>query len=213
MLTISFVIDFISGVILYIAPQHRVADWTMWKLWGLTKDQWIALHTIFGFVLFFIAVIHLYYNWKIFAHYVWNKARKVLTLKRELAAASVLCLVLFFGSVWNVPPFSTVMDLGKYFTDRWEQDGSTTPSSSTKSEAFKDPAGSDVSSQAGNGHSSGMGRKTLEEVVEEQGLSWEDVIPRLESQGIEAKPDDRLRSLAARLGKSPTETLRILAGE
>ncbi|HET57825.1 MAG TPA: DUF4405 domain-containing protein [Deltaproteobacteria bacterium] len=212
-LIISFIVDSLSGIILYIAPQNRFADWTMWTLWGLTKDQWVEVHTIFGFVFLLVAAIHLYYNWKIFVHYVWSSARKAVNLKRELTAASVLCLVLFLGSVWNVPPFNTVMDIGKYFRDKWEQESSTTPSSSTQSEAFKDLAGNAASDQAENGHGSGMGRKTLEEVVEEQGLSWEDVISRLESQGIEAKPDDRLRSVAARLGKSPTETLRILAGE
>jgi hypothetical protein len=62
------------------------------------------------------------------------------------------------------------------------------------------------------GEGSGMGRKTLKDVAEEQGLPLEEVLSRLKAQGVEAKPDDRLRDLATKLGKTPTETLSVLMG-
>ena len=58
-----------------------------------------------------------------------------------------------------------------------------------------------------------MGKKTLMEICEEQGLSLEKVLSRLKEQGVEAKPDDRLKDLATQLGKQPTEMLTILRGE
>jgi len=40
--TISLIVDTLSGVILYIAPPGRVEKWIQWKVWGLTKNQWAA---------------------------------------------------------------------------------------------------------------------------------------------------------------------------
>ena len=65
--TISFIVDIISGVVLYIAPPGRIAHWTNWTVWGFDKEEWGAIHTIFGYVLLIIVGIHLYYNWKIFS--------------------------------------------------------------------------------------------------------------------------------------------------
>ncbi|MFH1952450.1 MAG: DUF4405 domain-containing protein [Pseudomonadota bacterium] len=47
--TISFIVDTLSGIILYIAPPGRVANWTSWQVWGLGREQWVAIHTIFGY--------------------------------------------------------------------------------------------------------------------------------------------------------------------
>jgi hypothetical protein len=113
--TISFIVDTLSGIILYIAPPGRVEKWIQWKIWGLTKDQWAAVHTIFGYVLLIIVAIHLYYNWRIFISFLWSKAKNVLNLKRELALSVVACLLIFLGSIWSIPPFSTVMEIGDYF--------------------------------------------------------------------------------------------------
>ncbi|MCK4782139.1 MAG: DUF4405 domain-containing protein, partial [Desulfobacteraceae bacterium] len=44
--TISFVVDTISGIILYVAPPGRIANWTNWTIWGLNKEEWAAIHTI-----------------------------------------------------------------------------------------------------------------------------------------------------------------------
>ena len=256
---ISFVVDTLSGVILYIAPPGRVEKWIQWKIWGLTKDQWAAVHTIFGYVLLIIVAVHLYYNWRIFVHYLWTKAKKVLNLKRELALSVVVCLVIFLGSIWSIPPFSTVMDIGEHFKGSWEQSQTKTPVSRAESKTLADfaasinvpleqitdilkargysfentrqtvaeiavanrlspsklyeeiQAGGATPSPSKTGEGSGMGRKTLRDVAGEQGLSLEVVLSRLKALGIKARPDDRLRDVATKLGKTPTETLQALA--
>lgn len=58
-----------------------------------------------------------------------------------------------------------------------------------------------------------MGRKTIRTVCEEQGLPLEDVLARLEKLNLDAKPDDRLKDLAERLGKTPTELMYIISGK
>ena len=118
---ISFIVDTISGIILYIAPHGRVANWTNWEIWGLNKDEWAAIHTIFGYILLIIVGIHLYYNWKVFMNFIWSKIRKALNLKWELVAAILINILLFVATLWNIPPFSTTMNLGAHIKDSWEE--------------------------------------------------------------------------------------------
>ena len=118
---IAFVVDTISGIILYIAPHGRVANWTNWNIWGLNKEEWAAIHTIFGYILLIIVGIHLYYNWKIFMNFIWSKIRKAMNLRWELSAAILINLLLFVATLWSIPPFSTTMNLGERFKESWEE--------------------------------------------------------------------------------------------
>jgi predicted DNA-binding protein YlxM (UPF0122 family) len=119
-MVLSIIAEFVSGVILYLAPPGRVAHWTEWKLLFLTKEGWQAVHTVFGFFMVIAVILHLYYNWKVFTSYIIKKAKKALNLKVEIALSLLLALVLWLGSVYHVPPVSYVMDLGEYATDSWE---------------------------------------------------------------------------------------------
>ena len=119
--TVSFIVDTVSGVILYIAPPGRIANWTNWTIWGLDKEEWAAIHTIFGYLLLVIVGIHLYYNWKMFINFLWSKMQKALNMKRELVWATVVSLIVFLGTLWNIPPFGSIMDLGDYFKESWEE--------------------------------------------------------------------------------------------
>ena len=131
--TISFIVDTLSGIILYIAPPGRIANWTNWKVWGMSKGEWEAIHTIFGYVLLIIVALHLYYNWKMFWNFIWSKIRKALNLRWELLTSSIVCLLIFLGTLWNIPPFSSTMELGEYFKDSWEEAKADVPLAHTES--------------------------------------------------------------------------------
>jgi len=259
--TISFIVDTISGVILYIAPPGRIAHWTNWTVWGLDKEEWGAIHTIFGYVLLIIVGIHLYYNWKIFWNFIWSKVRKALNLKWELITATVLCLFLFLGALWNIPPFSSTMDLGGHFKQSWEEAKVEVPIAhaellslqefaekikvpvdkilhALKSRGYKvknvqqilgDVAKENMTSPnklyeaikskgvkptvPGTIGGTGMGKKTLSAICSEKDLSLDDVLARLKQKGIEANPNDRLKDVASKLGKTPMEIFTIMEGK
>jgi hypothetical protein len=121
MLVMALLVEIVSGIVLYITPPGRYAHWTNWTLWGLSKEGWGAMHTIFGYLLLIIIAGHLYYNWKVIVAFVWSKVRHTFNLKRELAVATVLTLAVLLGTVWNVAPFSTVMNFGEKAKRSWEQ--------------------------------------------------------------------------------------------
>jgi hypothetical protein len=259
--TLSFIVDTLSGIILYIAPPGRIANWTNWNVWGLSREQWVAIHTIFGYVVLFIVAIHLYYNWKMFWNFVWSKIRKALNLKWEMVWATLLCLFIFLGTLWNIPPFSSTMELGDFFKDSWEESRVQTPIAhgellslkefaektnvpveevlnALKSKGYKvkdiEQTVGEVAKENGVppnklyedmktggvkpdvttiGEGSGMGRKSVEAVCSETGLSLDDALARLKQKGINAKPSDKLKEIANKAGKTPMDIYNIIAGK
>jgi LysM repeat protein len=265
-LTISFIVDTISGIILYISPPGRIANWTDWRVWGLSKGEWEAVHTIFGYVILIIVFFHLYYNWKMFLNFIWSKVKKAVNLRWELITATLVSLLIFLGTLWNIPPFSSTMELGEYFKASWEESKTDTPiahaellslqefakkinvpmdqiQNSLKAAGYrvKDPGQTlgEIAEEngippsklyeaikAGGGGSggvkpvvpetikgSGLGRKTLNAISIEKGIPLDTMIKKLKQKGIDAKPNDSLKNVASKYGKTPHDIFEILSAK
>lgn len=127
-LAFSFIIIFITGVVLYLAPAGRVAYWVNWKLAGLTKTDWQSVHTVFSYVFVILSIFHLFsMNWKVFWSYFKNKTSKGLNRKKEFYWASTLTILIFIGVLFNVQPFAGVMQFGDYLTESWENEQKEAP--------------------------------------------------------------------------------------
>lgn len=110
-----------SGFILYVAPPGRIANWGTWKLMLFTKAEWQALHTIFSYLFFILAIIHLFFiNWKVFLTYIKSKLKTGLNKKWELTASLVLSAVFFAGTIYSWVPFGPVMSFGDKVKESWE---------------------------------------------------------------------------------------------
>ena len=121
-LTWAILVILVSGVILYVAPPGSYAHWVNWKLAGFSKEGWQAIHTIFSLGFIVLSIFHLFaVNWKAFVSYIKTKSAKGFNKKKELLFSIAAVLVFFFGTVFSVPPFQTVMDLGETATDSWEK--------------------------------------------------------------------------------------------
>jgi hypothetical protein len=59
----------------------------------------------------------------------------------------------------------------------------------------------------------GLGRKTLDTICSEKGLSIDEVLSRLKEKGIEAKASDRLKDISGRYDKTPMEIFAIIEGK
>lgn len=117
-LFISFFVIVITSIILYIAPQGRVAYWVDWRLFALSKDQWGAIHINLGFLFLIALIFHIYYNWKPMVQYMKNKARELKVFTREFNIALLLTLLVILGTYAEIPPLSTVIHIGDGFKDR-----------------------------------------------------------------------------------------------
>jgi len=127
-LTWSFLIIFISGIVLYIAPPGRIANWTIWTLFGFSKAGWQAIHTIFSYTFVILSIFHLFtLNWKAFWSYLISKSSKGLKKQKELLVSLVLISVIFLGTYFNTQPFKAVIDFGEWTTESWETESETPP--------------------------------------------------------------------------------------
>lgn len=126
-LFLAIVVEFVSALILYVAPPGRVAHWTNWKFILLSKEGWQAVHTVFGYFMIVALILHLYYNWRVFTRYIKKKAASTFNLKKEIASAVILTLALWVTSVYSIPPISYIMTLGEYATESWEKKKDAAP--------------------------------------------------------------------------------------
>lgn len=127
-LTYSFIIIFLTGIVLYLAPAGRIAHWVDWKFIIFTKDEWQAIHMNFSYLFVILSIFHLFtINWKAFLSYLKSKNQSGLNKKCEFIISSFLTIAIFFAIIFSVPPFSLVVDFGEYLTESWENEKTQPP--------------------------------------------------------------------------------------
>ncbi len=115
----AFLVAAFSGIILYLVPHGRIAYWTDWRLWGLSKDQWTDIHIIASIIFLITAGFHIYFNWKPLMNYLSSKAADALRYKRELAVSLLLALWMVVSGIWHLPPLSYLSDLSETIKTAW----------------------------------------------------------------------------------------------
>lgn len=186
---ISFVLIMVTSIILYIVPQGRVAYWSDWRLWGLSKTQWGNLHINLG-VLFLLAIfLHIYYNWKPIVNYLRNKAKQVTVFTKNFNTALVITLAVAVGTYFMLPPFSTILHI---------------------SESIKD-AGAIKYGEPPFGHAELAPLKSL---VKKTGLDLESTLNELKTAGIKFDgPDEIFLDIAKKNSTSPQKLFSLIQPE
>lgn len=266
---VSFLFLVVNSIVLYIVPHGRVARWADWRLWGLSREQWEAQHTIVGLLFLLTIFLHAYFNWKPLVAYLKNKARQFRLFTKEFNIALLVTLVFIIGSYFPVPPFSWVLNLSATIKDSAAIKYGDPPYGQAEKSTLKefarrmgyDPAesaerlknaGLRVESEEQtlqeiarmNGTSpqqvyltmkpppdeahrtspqsetpaapeksvtpSGLGSKTVAGVCEAYGINVAEALNKLAEKGIVANPDDKMKALAEKYGKAPSELYEMI---
>ncbi len=185
LLALTAIVVAVSGVVLYIGPRGRVADWTGWTLLGITKDAWEELHIIMSLLIIPIALTHWFLNWSTFWAYLKKKTGG-LNLWAETAVVCLLVAVIMVGTLMLVPPFNSVFSLGSYFQNCWEQSFPAPP----VAYAEKFP---------------------LDEFAETIGLEVDEMVSALEQEGLEVDdPTMTVEDFALGHGVKPPDVLAAI---
>jgi hypothetical protein len=115
--SLSFICLVLTGVILYIVPQGRVAYWADWHLWGLTKTEWGNIHINLGLLFLLTIFLHIYYNWKAIVSYLKNKAKQVTVFTKNFNIALFIIFVFIAGTYMEAPPFRWVLEISETIKD------------------------------------------------------------------------------------------------
>ncbi len=182
LLAFSFFLTAVSGLVLYLTPRGRIAQWVEWTILSLDKEEWTDLHLI-GMVLMLVtALLHLFvYNWKVFLTYFKRRSgQRRLRYPRELVVSTLVFLLLFFGAFYKVPVLYSVTDLREWIKDTYEVAQNQAPVAHTEDMALKDYS---------------------QQIL---GLSFSEMKSLLEAEGWQAeKGSETLLEFAKRNGTTP----------
>jgi len=126
-IVLSFTVLAVSGIILYISPPGRIANWSKWSIALLDKSRWQAIHTILAFLFVVAAGFHVYFNWRVIVGYVKTRLSEGIRRKWELAGATGLIVGIVALTIGGVAPFQTVMDVGEELKNSWATPASEPP--------------------------------------------------------------------------------------
>ncbi len=189
----SFLALATSGIVLYLAPPGRIANWSVWRLLLLSKAQWQAVHTIVALIFLVAASVHIYFNWKVLVAYVKSKLHAGIRMKRELATASIAGLVILVGAIAAIPPFGTVMSLGEDVKNSWSTASTEPPVPHAElltveklADTAKVPTDSILTNLEKSGIKGAEPGKTFQQIADENGLTPQQVYQK--GLGADAKP-------------------------
>ncbi len=118
---VAFGVSVISGLMLYLSPSGRIANWTNWEILGLSKTQWTSFHIVFITLFIITGIFHIFYfNWKPLWSYISRETKHGIYYKKEFWIAVVISLILVIGTWAKIPPVISVVELGDYITASWE---------------------------------------------------------------------------------------------
>jgi hypothetical protein len=189
----SFLALATSGIVLYIAPPGRIANWSVWRLFLLSKAQWQAIHTIVALLFLAAASFHIYFNWKVLVAYVKSKLHAGIRMKRELAAASVAGIIVLAGAIAAMPPFGAVMNAGEDIKNSWSTASTEPPVPHAElmtveklAEAVKVPVEKVLADLEKNGIRGARPGKMIQQLADENNLTPQQVYRKIQSD--DARP-------------------------
>lgn len=184
---LAFFFSSVSGIVLYMTPPGRIAHWVDWRLLGLDKEQWGAVHTLFVILMLIAITFHLFYfNWKVFLAYLKKKRQPGLRLKREMISAIIVSLIFLVGTLADLPPFGTVMAVGGDIKDYWDRHSENPPAAHAEELTLRQYADQIIKADVAQ------------------------LVAVLAATGVAAAPDDRIGDLGERLGTSSSGVHNIL---
>ena len=165
---------------MYVTPKGRVANWTDWTLFSLSKSEWSEVHINACLLFLMVSIIHWFLNWKVFWSYIKRKASG-LNLKLEMTVATVLTVVVVAGTLLQVPPFSTVIAWNDTIKEYWARRAPVGPA----------PHAEDF---------------TIQRLADTIGVSHDNVILALREEGfVIGDPQMTITALAEQKGIAPSE--------
>ncbi|KAB7884686.1 DUF4405 domain-containing protein [Poseidonibacter ostreae] len=126
-----------TGIILFLSPHGRIANWANWELLGLSKDQYAQLHSTFMVIFIIGGILHVYYNFKPMISYLKNKSKEFVFFTKDMLVASILFILFIVGTLFEITPFSNFLNFGDDFKSSWEKDYGTAPYSHAELSSLK----------------------------------------------------------------------------
>ncbi len=180
----SFLLLLVTSIVVYLAPQGRVAYWADWSLWGLSKTFWGNLHITGGTLFLLSILLHVYYKWNAILAYL-KKRGGLRILTPEFGFALAVTGLTAAGTWAEAPPFRWLIDLN---------------------EALKERAAR-IHGEPPYGHAE---LSTLRSFFGKANLDEAKALALLRAAGLRFEEQDTLLEVARKNGLSPRDVYRIV---
>lgn len=189
LIALTFLSLFVSGVVLYVTPRGRTANWTGWSMMGLEKEQWGSLHINIALLFLLITALHLFFNWKVLLNYIRSRRSTGFRRGKELFASVAVITLFSVGTVLEWQPFNSVLTWHEDIKDYWDQNSPSAPVA----------------------HAEDL---TLKEFATYVNLSEDQLANRLKEKGlVVASLDERMGDLAQNNNIEPVQVYQALQVE
>lgn len=127
LVALCFLMLAVTGIVLFVSPPGRVANWTDWSILGLRKSEWGGIHIWFGLLFLVVSVWHLALNWRPMLNYFKNRRRRAFGLRKEWLAACGIVAGISIGTKAGLTPFSSLLAWNESIKGSWEKPQTRAP--------------------------------------------------------------------------------------
>jgi hypothetical protein len=181
----AFLIMTYTGIMLFIAPQGKIAHWSNWELLGLSKTQYGDIHITSMFVMIIFGIWHIYYNWKAIVSYLKDKTKKISFTKQEFVIALSINIIFIFGTLNLTQPFQAILDLNDGAKKYWVE----------------------VYGQPPFGHAEDV---TLKKLCKRMDIEYEEAIETLKKNKIIFSETQSMKEIATANNMSPAQIYKLI---
>ncbi len=182
----SMIVMSYTGIMLFIAPEGKVAYWVDWTMFGMSKTQFGDLHVTFMILFVIISIIHIYYNWSSLVSYFKNKSRNFIFFTKYNLTAIGVTFVFIVGTLTLSQPFKTVLDFQSDIKQYWGDELGRPP----------------------YGHAE---LSSLKKFSKKEGYDLQLVLEALEEEGIKVNSEkDNLKKIAKENGITPAKVYDVI---
>ncbi len=183
---LSFFLLLVTGAVLYVAPRGKIAFWADWKILGLDKGQWVALHTNIGFLFVIAGAIHSIVNWRCIVAYLKNRKKQVRMFVADFNVALAVTLFVTIFTLFELPPIRAVQACNQSIKNK-------------AAEKYGEPP---------YGHAESS---TLKKFCRHTRLDLDDSVGKLEKAGLQGiSPDATLAEIAKANKMSPQQVYALI---
>lgn len=184
-MTFSFLIMAFSGLLLFVAPPGRIARWSEWRLFYLTKDEQGYIHVTFMVLFIFFGILHIFFNWRPLFSYLKNNSRQFVFFTKEMFISLTITILFLIGSLLYLPGFSNFLNFRTAVQNSWGSSYANPPFPHAE-------------------------LSSLKSFAQKTGLDTEEALKTLQSHGIKANEQESLNVIAENNGITPSAVYALI---
>lgn len=108
-LVLSGIVVIMTSIILLIGPPTHVAQFSDWRLAGLAKCQWNAVHVMTGLLFLAVSILHVFLNWKAMLGYLKFSGWRYGRLAAPVFLSLLITTYVVLGALIGLPPMRQII--------------------------------------------------------------------------------------------------------